>query len=180
MVISSTGFPHKEIHKQTWRSPDGKTNNQIDHILIDKRNASSILDTKSCRGANSDSDHFLVRGKYRCKIAHNKYEPNREIKKLLIEALREPSMVSKFQQQLEKEFGKSEIEQIAIGETKIEEEWKQLKEIMTEAAEQTIGYQPRPDKRGWFDDECKEASDEKNIAYKKMDRQTNQGQKIRI
>jgi len=70
MVISSTCFPHKEIHKQTWRSRDGKTNNQIDHILIDKRNASSILDIKSCRGANSDSDHFLVRGKYRCKIAY--------------------------------------------------------------------------------------------------------------
>jgi endonuclease/exonuclease/phosphatase family metal-dependent hydrolase len=104
MVISSTCFPHKEIHKQTWRSPDGKTNNQIDRILIDKRNASSILGIKSCRGANSDSDHFLVRGKYRSKTAYNKYEPNREIKKLHIEALREPSMESKFQQQLEKEF----------------------------------------------------------------------------
>ena len=37
----------------------------------------------------------------------------------------------------------------------------------------TIGYQPRPDKRGWFDDECRVALDEKNIAYKKwIDRPT--------
>jgi hypothetical protein len=49
MMVSSTCFPHKEIHKQTWRSPDGKTNNQIYHILIDNRNASSMLDVKSCR-----------------------------------------------------------------------------------------------------------------------------------
>ena len=69
MVVSSTCFPHKEIHKQTGRSPDGKTSNHINHILIGKRNASSILDVKSCRGASSDSDRFLVRGKYRCKIA---------------------------------------------------------------------------------------------------------------
>jgi hypothetical protein len=55
----------------------------------------------------------------------------------------------------------------------MEEEWKQLKEAITEAAEQTIGYQSRPERRGWFDDECRVALDEKNIAYKKrIDRPT--------
>jgi hypothetical protein len=55
----------------------------------------------------------------------------------------------------------------------MEEEWKQLKEAITEAAEQTIGYQPRPDRRGWFDDERRVALDEKNIANKKwIDRPT--------
>ena len=76
MMVSSTRFLHKEIHKQTWRSPDGKTSNQTDQIIINKWNASSMLDVKSCRGASSDSDHFLVRGRYRCKIACSKFEPN--------------------------------------------------------------------------------------------------------
>jgi hypothetical protein len=103
MVVSSTCLPHKEIHKQTWRSPDRKTNNQTDHILIDKRNASSMLDEKPCRGASSESDHFLVRGKYRCKIANSKSEPKRTTRSFHVDVLRETSMLRRFQQQLEEE-----------------------------------------------------------------------------
>jgi len=45
MVVKSTMFPHRNIHKYTWTTPDWKTHNQIDHISIDKRRHSSILDT---------------------------------------------------------------------------------------------------------------------------------------
>jgi len=44
LVVKSTMFPHRNIHKYTWTSPDGKTHNQIDHILTDRRRHSSILD----------------------------------------------------------------------------------------------------------------------------------------
>jgi len=37
LVVKSTMFPHRNIHKYTWTSPDGKIHNQIDHILIDRR-----------------------------------------------------------------------------------------------------------------------------------------------
>jgi hypothetical protein len=48
MVISSVRFPHKDIHKETWISPDGHTRNQIDHVIIDARHASDIIDVR-CR-----------------------------------------------------------------------------------------------------------------------------------
>jgi hypothetical protein len=37
-------FPHSNIHKYTWTSPDGKTHKQIDHILADRRRHSNVLD----------------------------------------------------------------------------------------------------------------------------------------
>ena len=37
LVFKSTMFPHRNIHKYAWTSHDGKTHNQIDHILIDRR-----------------------------------------------------------------------------------------------------------------------------------------------
>jgi len=37
MIISSTCFPRKNIHKETWVSPNGMVKNQIDQVLIDAR-----------------------------------------------------------------------------------------------------------------------------------------------
>ena len=37
LVFTSMMFPHRNIHKHTWTSPDGKTQNQIIHKLIDRR-----------------------------------------------------------------------------------------------------------------------------------------------
>ena len=37
IVVKSTMFIHLNIHKYTWTPPDGKTHNQTDHILTDRR-----------------------------------------------------------------------------------------------------------------------------------------------
>jgi hypothetical protein len=65
-------FLHRNIHKFTWTSPDGKTHNQIGHILIDRRRHSNILHVRSLRAADCDTDHYLVVVKIRERLAVSK------------------------------------------------------------------------------------------------------------
>jgi hypothetical protein len=53
----------------TRTSPDGKAHNQIDRILIDRRRHSSILDVRSFRAADCDTEHYLVVAKLRGRLA---------------------------------------------------------------------------------------------------------------
>jgi hypothetical protein len=70
-------FPHRNIHKYTWTSPDVKTHNQIDHILVERRRHSNILDVRSDRAAVCDTDHYLVVAKVRERLAVNKQRSHR-------------------------------------------------------------------------------------------------------
>jgi endonuclease/exonuclease/phosphatase family metal-dependent hydrolase len=65
---SRTKFQNRRIHKGTWKVPSQDICNQIDHILINKRRASTIIDVCTLRGPNCDSDHYLVRRKIRQRI----------------------------------------------------------------------------------------------------------------
>jgi hypothetical protein len=72
LVIGNTMFPHCNIHKTTCTSPEGNTHNQIDHVLLDRRRHSGVLDVRSFRGADCDTDHYLVLAKVRERLAVSK------------------------------------------------------------------------------------------------------------
>jgi hypothetical protein len=61
-------FPYQSIDKFIWTSPDGKSDNQIDHNLIASRRHLSVLGVRPFRGADSD----VVVTKVRERLAVNK------------------------------------------------------------------------------------------------------------
>jgi hypothetical protein len=72
LIVNSTTFPHPNIHKYLLTSPYGNIYNQIDHIPIDRRRHSSVLDVQSFRAADCDLDYYLVVATIRERIAVNK------------------------------------------------------------------------------------------------------------
>ena len=67
LVVKTTMFPHRKFRK-SWTHLDGKTHNQIDHILIERRSHSSTFDVRVFRVADSDTDHYLVVAKVRERL----------------------------------------------------------------------------------------------------------------
>jgi len=65
-------FKHHNIHKYPWTSPDGKTHNQTDNILIDRKWYLSILDVQTFRGADGDADLYVEVAKVRKTLAISK------------------------------------------------------------------------------------------------------------
>ncbi|VDO51048.1 unnamed protein product [Schistosoma margrebowiei] len=71
LVIGGTIFLNKRIHKATWISPDHTTENQIDHICINKKFRRTMEDVRTRRGAVVASDHHLVVVNLKLKLKKN-------------------------------------------------------------------------------------------------------------
>jgi hypothetical protein len=167
-AIASTCFEHKNIHKVTWVSPDGRSFNQIDNILIDARHGTDIMDCRPHRGANIDSDHYLVLGIIRARISTHRYQnQNRQrASKYNIHTLRDPAILQNYSGRL------SEILSSTTGHddsnSDVNDEWIKTKEAIKRTAEEALGIEGAKPKNEWFDCDCEEAAKRNNEAYTRM------------
>ena len=121
MIISSTVFDHKDIHKGTWVSPDGSTINQIDHILVNKKFRSAIQDVRSMRGADCNSDHFLVRTRMKIRLC-TKVKKARRMRQFDVEKLEDDAVRNSYEIEIANRFD-------ALQEEHEEVSWEEFKGV---------------------------------------------------
>ena len=93
-------FQHRNIHKPTWTAPHRSFENQIDHMVIDARHMSDLLDVRSYRGGNVDSDHYLLIARMRARISNVKKIRGERISKFCVSKLQDESMANMYAKRL--------------------------------------------------------------------------------
>lgn len=150
MEISSTFFQHKTSHKITWLSPGSNRGAQIDHLLVDKRHATDIMDVRTfhCTDRNiphHDSDHLLVGARIRARLSNLMRQKCSIARRFDSTKYNNQQTISDFRSALELKLD-------GLGDSGTE--WKQLRDVIVEAAEQEFGYGGRREINEWFDEEC--------------------------
>jgi hypothetical protein len=145
-------FPHHNIHKYTWTSLDGKTHNQIDHFLVDKRRHSSVVYVRSFRPATCDSDHYLVVAKVRGRLAVNKQRSQRfHLDKFNLKKLNEVAVKEQYQVEFSNRF--ASLEDLHT-EVEINSALEMIRQNIKISAKESLGYYELRKHKPWFDEGC--------------------------
>ena len=141
--------------------PPMKTKNQIDHVVIDGRHASSVLDVRTFRGVTMDSDHYLVAAKIRLRISNAK-NVRSGMRKFDVAKLQSQQTAEAYNARLSELLNSTEPIPDNPGRL-----WEHISHSMHSAAQDTIGFARPPPKNPWFDEECRVANEEKMVAYRR-------------
>ena len=133
LSIGGTLFQHKDNHKGSWWSPNGRTVNQIGHMYISRRFRRSLIDVKVCRGADIGSDHYLVRGLLRIKL-QSVAKINAKMNHVpAIDRLRDLTKVAEYNIALKNRF------ELLDTDDNLESIWGQFKQTVTDMSMEILG-----------------------------------------
>ena len=158
MIIGGSVFAHKDIHKYTWTSPDGRYKNQIDHVLINQKWRRSQADVRTRRGADVGSDHQLLIAKLRLKLRKNKKTKGRE-RPYDVGKLKDQETRLAFQVELQNKYDLLQDDQ--------EMTIANFNTAMRESAENVLGHKKKS-KECWIQSDTWRKIDERKDLKKKM------------
>ena len=159
-VIGWIIFQHKDIHKLTWTSPDGKTVNQIDHVVINNKWRRSLKEMHTCRGADTGCNHYLVMSRLKLCLRKAPAKKNRPMR-YNTPRLKEDEVLKAFVVEIKNQFQLLSTEE--IDHPQVEGKWKQIKDVYCSTIKNTLGYLRSIDKTWLSNDTWRRIEERKTI-----------------
>jgi hypothetical protein len=121
-----------------------------------------VQDVRSCREADSDLDHYMLRVRYRQRVACKSKKSGEKRVKYNLDKFNEKGTEATFQQIVSQMLeSKEEMEYV-------ENDWKIIQEATRDAAVSVLFKRERQERKPWYDDECKGVVENRNRARMKM------------
>ncbi|KAF0753999.1 craniofacial development protein 2-like [Aphis craccivora] len=92
LIITNTHFQHHKRRRYTWQSPGDIRRAQIDYILVRGRYKNQVKDSKSCPGADINSDHNLVL--MHCELKFKRLQKKKGMKRFQLTILKTDRVIT--------------------------------------------------------------------------------------
>src|SRR6218665_2850893 len=143
-IMNTRFYQRKANRKWTWESPDGKTRNMIDFVLINNRWKSSVTMCRTFTKPDVASDHNLVMAGIRVKLKIIHREKSE--KKFDIERLDDNLVRREYSTLLKSKWEQTQKK----NRDSVEETWEDIRSIYTEVAQQVLGTKKGKKQKPWI------------------------------
>jgi len=123
-------------------------------VLIDKKHAGCINNVRSYRGADSDSDQYLLITQFKLKLSCRWRRKNTETKRFDIGKLKNKEVVKKYEHLIQNKLAQNTG---IHGENEVEKQWSRVTQAIKEYATDVVGWTEKTKRKDWFNDKCRES-----------------------
>ncbi|XP_072021381.1 uncharacterized protein [Amphiura filiformis] len=157
LCLTNTMFKQNKASRQwTWESPDQRTHNKIDFIMISSKWKGCITNSRSVPSADVGSDHQLVLANIQLKFKTKpkpKYPKRYDVFKLKTQATRE---------RYEVEIGGSFAPLLDDEDTDINDSWEAIKTAFSNTSKKILGNKKAQKPKPWISEEVISLSEERS------------------